>query len=117
MRSVFMWKGARLAWKRDPQRKKKHWKNFRGELQRMPRCALVVCCCVTHFHTFRGLTTLSYLPVSVSWGLSPAELGPLLRVSRAAAGCQDIVVIWSSDWGRIESKSTGVVRSPLPVPM
>lgn len=62
-------------------------------------------------------TTLSYLPVSVSQGLSPAELGPLRRVSHAAAGCQDVVVIWSSDWGGIESTSIGGVHSPLPVPV
>lgn len=62
-------------------------------------------------------TTLSYLPVSVSQDLSPAELGPLHRVSHAAAGCQDVVVIWSSDWGGIESTSFGGVHSPLPVPV
>lgn len=47
--------------------KKKDWKNFRWELQRTPKCALVGCCCVTRFHTFRGLKQPPFLISQFLW--------------------------------------------------
>lgn len=97
------------------KRLKKFWMRVAEDAKVCISCLLL---CNTFLHiSWLKTTTLSYLPVSVSQGLSPAELGPLLRVSHAAARCQDIIVIWSSDWGRIESKSIVVVHSPLPVPV
>lgn len=101
--------GTRLAWKGalDGETRLK-------KLQvRVAEDAVCICCVVLGNKSpqisWLKTTSLSCLPVSVRQGVSTAWPAFYSGSHEAAVRCQDCALIWSSDRGRVLSKSIRVV--------